>query len=716
MAYFKLSAPARIYQYPFDYHSHLGGILPVRDAGGISLVHWLGNTDADRGEQLLFDQSLQFMLTANPFEVLLQSGERTTYERGECAAENIYIACVLIAQRFRPGEGVDELPVTDKRLYLATQETIRAVLTRQGPEYAWINALMRYFNGKTYASNKFTPFDDAYKTRSSMVDRVRKPQGGEAKYEKWIDDTLEYLFKQGILHIQIPAGRDDIPALDNRIQKFNGDHSTSYRALVHTSLAYQEDKKLAADLGKILELLSNKDKPLPATIGIDLLGVENRVAYYGTLFEFLQKNEAAISSLVGGMQSDHFIVHVHNGEGASAAADHRSLIGYYMAYGQRVPDASFYQAMAAYIRRCAVAARERQSTEGHGSRGAAGLRRAFSRLFDELFLSNSLTHQGCHLRRFDINGERSRALAAYNGKRNVMALSEALDAPSGVDGETWYDTLTAPDGPYVFRLGHDYYYRSYMAQKYPVIAFDTNLGSNAITGAAGLFGSGEAYRINKGFRHLDGYIDTDVIAAVSAAVANMSSDALTQEQIEYFLDTSRKEDGIRQVLADGEVKKEISEYLRVALGPVAGESGQFDERYYEMYSEIVIEIVDVSDQPTVRYQALTRVFALFQNWRSYLLGADGQGAEHSNIQDEFLRMVILVAYNLLPVGHRQLLEDTLEKVQEVMIVFAVRYWEATVGKTRLKPTRSDREIEKLDGYQSAASVVSLQRAPAAAGS
>lgn len=710
MAYFKLSAPTRLYQYPFDYHSHLSGILPVRSADGLSLAGWL-SADPDEGEQVLFDQALQFMQKSNPFSLMALRGDMANYERGECAAENIYIACVLIAQRLRPGERIDELPVTDGRLYLTAQKAVQMAMATKGEERRWVLALMRYFNGKIYASNQYTPFDDAYKTRSSMLDRILEGKDGEARYLEWIDATLNYLFKQGIKHIQIPAGLADIPRLDARMQSFNLAHGTQYRAMVHTPAAYLDADRFARDLDKILPLLT--DEKLPLTIGVDLLGVENHVADYETFFAFLRKHRDALSRALRNKQSRRIIAHIHCGEGASTAVDHRSLIGYYLTYGDRSPGPDFYQALAGYIARCAQAVSERWLGERRGTQGAKGRSHAFSRLFDELFANHTLAHRGCLLRRFDINGDRSRALVAYNGKRSVMALSETLDSPADKDRPaSWYATLTDPDSPYAFRLGHDYWYRNYVAAKFPAIAFDTNLGSNAITGAAGLFRSGESYRINKGFRRLEGYVDTDVLAAASTAVAYMSSDTLTEDQIAFFLETSQQKGTMESVLAGSQAKDTIRGYLGEALGPACGGEQQVD-LYYTFYAQLVTGIVGQSAQSGVRYQALTRVYTVFRNWRSYLLGADGQGVEHSNIQDEFLRMLVLLAYNLLPIGQERLLDATLDQLQKLLLLIASAYWQSTVGDTDGQTTPMPQSVQALEGYKSPASVLRLQRAQAA---
>lgn len=707
MAYFKLSAPTDVIEYPFDFHSHFSGILPVRSKSGVpSLATWLDASSPERGEQALFEQALKFMIDANPFYSLTRRADKTNYERGECAAESIYIASVLIAQRMRPEQQVHALPVTDPALYRAALESVKAAVGSFGEDRQWILALMRYFNGKIYSSNKFTPFDDAYKMRSALSDQVKAGPDGGNKYTDLFRQTLAFLLTQGIKHIQIPSGLGDIDVLDAQVTQFNLANGTEYRALVHTPSAYVGGNKFAEELDALLVKLLNG--ALKVTIGLDVLGVENRVANYQVLFNFLRKNMAALAQMrQNGKLSQTVIVHIHNGEGASAAADHRSMIGYYLAYGDPAPGAEFYQTLSAYIARCAQAATERRATEGVGSRGAKGYGPGiFSRFFDELFLSNSLTYRGCQLRRFDVTGERSRELAAYNGKRSVMALSELFDTPVEVDGPTWYEFLTSEDSPYTFRLGHDYYYRSFMAAKYAQVAFDTNLGSNAITGAAGLFPSAESYRINRGFRHLDGYIDTDVLDAASAAIVDLSSDSLTQEEMDFYFKLSYEQGSIKTLLEQPENALEIRKFLGRALGPLEPVSVGSD---YDRYVLLVTAIVGGSIQPPVRYQAMTRVHGVYRNWRSYLLGADGQGAEHSDIQDEYVRMLILVAYHLLPVGQSELTEEALVVLQRLIRGIATSYWMVTVGPISGGVAYASRNIEKLEGYQAPASVVSLQR-------
>lgn len=725
MSFFELSGPFTPASYPFDYHSHLGGILPVRAAkGGYSLANWLDEDDPEHGEFMLFEAALKFMKEANPFTPLIGQGNAAAYQRGECVAENIYIASVLLAQRTHPADSIDALPVTDPRLYETALEAIRPALGKDRGKRGPLLEFVRYFNGKIYSSNKYTPFDDVYKARSSLVDRIGgvKEQRGE-RYDAWLVATLEYLYGQGIRAIHIAAGVDDIPLLDKCVQGFNKDKGTSYRALAHTAAGYLSEEALKKDLDKIFDLLKKNEDPeskkYPATVGLDLLGTENKVADYQGLFRFLLEKKTELAKNFGkddNARAPRMAVHIHNGEGNGSGPDNRSLIGYQLLYGSQLPDADFYPALSAYIGRCAQATGLRQALEGRGVLGARGRKsNGVSGLFDELFRHNALTYHGCQLRRFDINDEHSGALVAYNAKRSVMALSEALDAPIDTSGnaKSWYATLTAEGFPYAFRLGHDYYYRNYMAARYPALAFDTNLGSNAITGAAGWFGSVESYRINRGLRHLDGYIETDTLDAAATAVAYMAGGALDAEQIAFFLGLSKRGGSLDDQLKQAGTIEELGPMLKKALGPVAGDMEDGND-YYQLYRKLAVVIVGPNDMGPFRYQALTRVYMLFLNWRSYLLGADGQGVEHTNIQDEFLRMLILLAYNLLPLPadekNKDSLNSTLQLLQDLLLKIAAIYWQTTMGGLRIAGEKNRGSgVTSLQGFKSPASVITLRR-------
>lgn len=251
-----------------------------------------------------------------------------------------------------------------------------------------------------------------------------------------------------------------------------------------------------------------------------------------------------------------------------------------------------------------------QSTEERTLRAAPPGTAIPTGLFDELFEHNTLTHGGRLLRRFTISSEHARELAAFNAKRSIMAFSETLDATvdGREDSDTWYDWLDKDKGAAVaVRLGHAFYYRSYIAAKYPKVAYDTNLGSNAITGASGLFTSIEGYRLNRGFRHLEGYIDTNVLQAARNAVAYLGAEALTKAQIAQLGQMASSPDSLDDVFRQNEPW--IRDQLKGALGEI------YADVCFEDCTDLVKLTAADGKVAALRYQAMSRVLALFQKRR-----------------------------------------------------------------------------------------------------
>lgn len=715
MAYFSLPpGEVIIRKYPFDYHSHFSGILPTQGPGEYSLSRVLTHgVDRPIGQYFrLFERALDFMIEPkNPFDQLLGKANKAQYERGECCAESIYFASLLLARQLNLYDYI-HAPINEKNLYVAVKDRLRDGAEDEWKRRSYLYDFVRYFNSKIYSSNKFTPFDDAYKTRSFLVDGM----SAEIK-SGWVKSTLAYLKAEGIRYTQTPLGAADVGAIEGDVATFNGEEGTEYRLLIHTPAAYTEDGSFQENLQKILASFSEKR---PCVVGIDLLGVENRVGDYKTLFDVLRKNKDAMEQKFGkGKIAPKMMIHIHCGEGAGSSPDNRSMIGYYVANARRLPDAAFYRALSDYVAKCHEATTSKRVGERRGPSGAPGRKaNGIAGLFDELFRNNSFTYDGTLLRRFDITSDTTRSLVAYNAKRNIMALCEDFAEKSSNNddgGRTWYQVLSGEGSPYAFRLGHDYYYRNYVASKYPALTFDTNLGSNAITGASALFASLEGYRINRGFRHLEGYIDTDVLEATGRSVAFLESAALTERQIDTFLEiASTKIDGndeqiiLATLLKREDYEKTLKTYLLRELAPLGVGAGDV-QSYYRLYSAICLALAGES-QPsaTLSYQVLTKAFALFQNWRAYLLGADGQGVEHTDIGGEFLRMVILLAYELLPVGSTSLSTELIESIQALILNVAAKYWETTMGTLTVTGDAAYRLVQ-LDGFKAPASVVTVRR-------
>lgn len=83
-----------------------------------------------------------------------------------------------------------------------------------------------------------------------------------------------------------------------------------------------------------------------------------------------------------------------------------------------------------------------------------------------------------------------------------------------------------------------------------------------------------------------------------------------------------------------------------------------------------------------QFEAYRRLFAQVLNWRSYLLGADGQGVEHSNVQDEAIRMALLLNYAAAD-RHGRVPVASLENAQRLLVQLGSAYWEETIGAVDL---------------------------------
>lgn len=748
--------------YRFEYHSHFNGILPVKGElvpvaaaddwknakqteplvaanQPLSLVGLFGlkdgKTDGDwkrRGTVSLFLKALKYMENDNPLLKLLKRLDGAQrYERGECAGENIYIAAVWLADRLdmRACRG---MAATDPVLYAhvgGRLEQLQRGWSDQGEpaqadEIAKFLPMLEYFNAKIYSANKYTPFDDAYAVRSFAMDALKAGPDGGDHAARAILMTYMYLQAEGILNAQLALGLGGLDAHDAWASKYNDKFNTNYKLLAHTSAVYGSNADFNKDLQRIEARLF--DPKLKNLVGIDLLGTENKVGGYLEYFKFIdglltktvtvdgqQTSELAIRfGPAAGLPSLKLINHIHCGEGGGVAADNRSAIGYAMAYLRQPPGASFYRALSDYILVCLAAARSREQDNAAGTRGIQGAKpptdEHVSGLFDELFRNDSLTVDGLQLRRYDSNSERTRQLVAYTGKRNMMAIDEALDSASSAAGKSYYQQLLDQNPLLAFRLGHAYYYRSYIAGRYPWLAFDTNLGSNAITGASGLFDSVESYRLNRGLRHLDGYIDTNLIQAISDLVMYSGKRALDAKQLQALMDMVKSSSDVEQMQKNAQAG--IGKLLDDALAPIAcGIEAGLPKQYFLALFNCLI---GNSPSPALWFDALARTLALFVNWRSYLLGSDGQGVEHTDIRNESLRCVLLMTYELAPFGADAVgaaggVANTVAiMAREIVDLVSSAYWTSTVGAPIVRDqVQGALRSVSVDGFKAPDSVV-----------
>lgn len=770
MAYFSIPhLSARAYR--FEYHSHFNGILPVKgdstsgvqfDPAGngpivaadqpLSLVGLYG-LDAGRltpgwqrrGTVSLLLKALRLMEERNPLQAVAQQPrDRQAYQRGECVGENIYIAAVWLADRLKLSACFD-LAATDPALYAGVRARLeqlqlawreRGAPKDAGDEIEAMLPMLEHFNAKFYSASKYTPFDDAYFARSFALKQLAIEQKDSDPVRRLIYMTLMYLQQQGVANAQLALGPDEARQHDACVETYNNARDTHYKLLLHSSHVYSSDEKFLADLDKLKTCLA--DPALRNVVGFDLLGAENKVGAYLTYFEFLSRNRAELTARFGAETSPpsyplklalKFSNHIHCGEGMGVAMDNRSAIGYAMTYLGAPLSASFYRAFWRYVLTGIDAARSREAEHWRGTDGTPDAPRLpgehVSGLFDELFRNDSLTIDGLTLRRYDGNSARTRQLVAYTGKRNMMAISEAFDtvpktpALPGEKGENYYQVLAQGDRPMVFRLGHAYYYRSYVGARYPYVAFDTNLGSNAITGASGLFDSSESYRLNRGLRHLQGYIDTNAIQELSDRVMYAGVRSLDRSDVQALLELSRNcKDGDDFM---GRVGEALPTLLGKAMAPIYG--ARAANEWSDCFGVLLEAMIGLSASRAVWFDAATRVLSLFANWRSYLLGCDGQGVEHTDSRAEYLRCVVLMAYSLMPLapaaGEQAPADADIEAVeipdadqvavqlQTLIDTVSGAYWSVTVGPPSPLAAAPTTLQVSVDGYKAPDSVVTV---------
>lgn len=470
------------------------------------------------------------MVRRNPFAAT----DRQGYLRGECAAENIYLACLILAQRF--GRTSPPAAIDQPAIYLGTLELLGASAVRDSET----DQFVRYFNRKIWSGNKYTPFDDAYWARGAIRDR----HPGE-----FACLTLGFLLHEGISHTQTATGEDEVAVLDSLFEQFNASEKTAYRLLAHTAHGYASEAAFDAELHRILRHfeIQQGQPPQARLVGIDLLGMETATGLYRQFFDFLLEQAAVFRRYLDGKpETRKVVLHIHCGEGTGVSDDNRSLCGYFLRNANALDD--FYAALSAYAWKCygntirqgKARLRERENLQDRDKAPSA-----LAGLFDELFFGNSLTSSGLRLRRFDITSGTTQALVAYYARTNVVNLCQAL-ASRDADGNSYYRRLLESD-LFSLRIGHAYYYRNYLASKFPELCFDTNLGSNFITGASGLFDSLQEYRLNRGLRHLDGYVGTDQLKELSLAIAYQGEQRLDPQQMQYVHALAESQSGFDEL-------------------------------------------------------------------------------------------------------------------------------------------------------------------------
>jgi hypothetical protein len=707
MGYFELQTPVDVTPYPFDFHSHFNGILPLenkvkwnREPFGInnigieareylSILGLLGGKSGDTKEAKesvedahykLFKMVLALIEKKNPFMTF----DMNVYQRGECAAENIYIACCIL--QYIAGNRIF-YDLRDPDIYQIT----RRLLENKSLESEAAYHIIAYFNKKLFAANKYTPFDDAYWVRSAVTDN-------KDYADKFNLMSLCYMYASGVRYAQIAvsAKSEFVEKIDTLIKTFENTYNdTGYKLLAQSPAVYSDKGKFDGELDLILALFRLKEgnPKFNSLVGIDLLAPEIKTGLYKEFFDFLLKaeNKNVFGEYVGssGKPSKKAIMHIHCGEGGGNSENNRSLCGYYLCNAthpdmQRLSTALSEYAIKCYRKNVARAEERKRERDQLGKKERDYLE--VTTLFDELFQWNNLVIDGLQLHRFDINSPVSRALVAYNGKTNIIHLCDTLDEKHRTFERysSYYNFLCADDTPFSFRIGHAYYDRSYLNARFPALYYDTNLGSNFITGASGVFDSTQLYKINRGLRHLDGHIDTNLIEEILDSIAYMGDDILDVNGMMKMYELMKRDSlEIDKAIENDGIKTLVNTFLKKQCAHI-----------------------DASLPDVIKHKLYCAILSIALNWRSFLLGADGQGVEHSDTTIESVRMVFMLAYRLSDTVGRNITADWLNGFSHFIRDISLEYWRATIGPAQLPESPANiYRIERFQGFKAPNSVV-----------
>ncbi|ELT3994615.1 hypothetical protein ACXVSK_32010 [Pseudomonas aeruginosa] len=688
MPYFTLEEKVDIKTYPFDYHNHFSGVLPLesdilwqREKStfnyessaieinknqelsliGLILASYESSIKTseknapkpkDKAHIELFKLALDLMIESNPFK-----GLRTEdYIRGECVAENIYLACSIIQHRLTKER--TEFHIETPHIYQTTKEKL---VPPYSPE---LIEIIKYFNRKIWSGNKYTPFDDAYWARG--VIRKKFP----LIYNSL---TLCFLLETGTFFTQTAMGASDFKKLNSTINEFNKNEKTAYRILAHTAHSYTTSEQFLSELKSITDLFSSTEEP-NLLAGIDLLGAETKTGFYELFFEHMIKSETNLENYLKRTDSTKKIVlHIHCGEGTGISESNRSLTGSSL-YTNNKDDTTtlssqlFIHAITCYknaLRKSEKNLREQKNLSIKDTPPSS-----LSGLFDELFHTNKLIIESKEANRFNITSETTQSLTSHYAKTNIINLCQAFEKPYK-NGKSYYEWLTNKE-IFTIRIGHAYYYRPYIAYKFPKIHFDTNLGSNFITGSSTLFSSSQEYKINRGLRHLNGYIETEKL-----------------RQLEDRLFFPRPHEAESAGHNDQNLPKTCPPKVTEAI-----------------YKYIKSNPFFCTPSPQ-NEAAIAQASDVASNWRSYILGADGQGVEHSNMQHEFIRMIAMLTYRQHN-SERRIPAIVIEAIQDLLIDIAKIYWEETIGPVGTSDSTKRHTIEHLEGFIAPHSIIHIK--------
>jgi len=700
----------KIRHYPFDFHTHFWGILPVHpvpgqtyDAQSLESATKQYYNACDEillsldVKRRVFALSLRraftqftkwFDITTTPFQ--MKSFSINSYERGECFVENAIIGWNLIAQKEHGAilpsfwsDGINsetglaeieaalekiENTILNKQikdldpadvskfdaeldrlikadiLSVTGATRIQKILSQPtakygdlaskcaiylGPYFYSIDFLKPassiyryydYFNELMLSANEFTPFDDSYFARDEFKNLNTTVNDEKIECQTYlIDETNKYYGKEGITHTQLSMGRKAKGPLFSRFNTPT-DEENGWGA-ANKILYHNTNHNIGSDPGDLFHFLSQAIADFKKcdsvfttrVIGVDFLGSESHIDFE-TLLHVLEKFNNDLTVPVKDPVTDaiikkSFTLRIHVGEGSGIGADNRSVFGE-MCFNTSVA-ATFANngPYAGFIDRLL------------NFRGEVSRRDPLEVWPDTTDLAQKIFAEPYYGLRFNIFSAQTHDRISTIAESNMLSLYHAATKVES-DGTYTYGPNSAFEKMSI-RLGHGQHARQYihalsrirgLAQGFRNITFDTNLGSNFITGSSSNIMSPGDYNRAQGIRTLTSFAP--------------------------------------------------ARYVMQAINAVFGTSALSD--------------------------------SLYRNVFPLLIGSDGQGIEHTNLERENIRGLVLSVLrtalmnqymtdkDLLTVDNLEdmgLADKGLAQNPVVSFVFddAVKYWETTVG-------------------------------------
>lgn len=617
--------PVQLAHYPFDYHTHFWGILPVRPKQGsiantpcveraVATFYAAAHVQVDGQPMAALDikrrifalcvaqakDTLSTWITVNRRIIRNTASANASFQaylRGECFVENALLGRTMLLGftdvfDLFPEADVDALEAALTQLeaktlaltieslgnaaarhkllerFQAALNAMRAAGTLSqieldrlldlsnnpattlgalaaqtlldAPDYFYkadllkaassIYAYYDFFNDQMLSANAFTPFDDAYVGRGALKNLapIRYNNHDYLLRRYLVDETRAFYAGEHIDFTQISIGSpgtDPQPGEDQIFDAMNAVGADAWAA-GHKVLYHNVDHNIGSDPGRLYTFMNDSirdyrrvDTPFyQRVLGIDFLGAEN-VIDFETLFHVFNSFAGTLNG-VGGDVRDHkrkFTLRIHCGEGSGTTPHNRSVLGYQVinsSIGTVFTSKSTYAGFLA-----------RLSSFGNGQPQA---NRPFAwpnvtRLMDKVF-SGSFVDM-----RFNIFSQKTHDRVSSIAETNMMNLFHAATKTDAA-GQYLYGPGSAFD-TVALRLGHGYHARQFvqrlsklpgLSEGFANITFDTNLGSNFITGSTTEFNSIDDFERAKGIRTLTSYAPARYVMRAIDAVFGRS--------------------------------------------------------------------------------------------------------------------------------------------------------------------------------------------------